>query len=93
MTGLAAVLIGSLASDPSAVPVLVGAGGSGRTRTLLAMRDQVGTVERAVRGPRARGDVAGVLPPFADHPLALRDARRRTAAPAPDTSRSRSTKR
>ena len=43
MTGLAASIAGSLASDPAAIPVVIGPGGSGRTRTLLALRDRLGT--------------------------------------------------
>lgn len=58
MTGLAASVIGSLTSDPAGVFVLIGAGGSGRTRTLLAVREQIGAggaqyvdVERVATSP------------------------------------------
>jgi hypothetical protein len=42
MTALDVLLMGSLATDPGVVPVVIGAGGSGRTRALLAVREQLG---------------------------------------------------
>jgi hypothetical protein len=42
MNGLEVLLLGALTADPQVVPVVVGAGGSGRTRALLAVRDRLG---------------------------------------------------
>jgi hypothetical protein len=42
MSGLEVMLLGALTADPQAVPVLAGAGGNGRTRALLALRDRLG---------------------------------------------------